>query len=925
VAINPEAFKVDKKTDDIAKQIAQKLVEGRSREELLGLAGMVVRQQAESNNESPDALPGMPQTPDELHEHIIKRYGVSIARVSVCEDHDTPFDYVCAGFFEWYPNVFGIGPRGGGKSYDQALLHDLNSEWKPGCESATFGAVEEQAKRVYAAFKTFVNRDNIVGEPKISETVYKPTEGMNYGSKVEVLGGTVAAVNGPHPQKAHSDEVEIMRADTWKESRNLASAKTTPTGQHIKAQNYGTSTMKWKGGRVWQILESFKHAKQKAIERYGDNKELVDDLITKTTTFYVMIWCIFEVAEQVPNCFPGSTLVESDAVSGGFKRWYEGPLVKVVDAAGDELSGTPNHPVLTTAGWKPMGELDEGDQLVRATRRENVSAADPDVEDVPASIEEVFGFLEVTASNRVTRVGVDFHGDVADGDVDVVLADRVLRVAGKTSLLQPVDEHLFADSYSGARASLASSTGGKLCLCRSRPTTSDVGSGGQALSLLERHTGHAQSHRFASAAGLDAVADEEASDGAAGDAVILGQHLMGGAFEITTSDVVDVQRLDWSGHVFNLQTETGAYSSNNIVAHNCREAPENADLPEWEPGLLRKDCKCDCHEIVNGQLEAQDENDEPLPRTLASECGGRFYRSRGHRTRDEVIQLFLQNDPGTWSAQQLCRETETEGLYLPNFSRHRHGLSRFPFDFANGPIYTGTDWGFTDEAAVVWVQYLERAVEAIRYDGAVIVLPRGSRVAFSELTKARLTATELGQQAIMREIKLANVLSISRIPVRRRWADIQGAGDRRDWAKMGLKTAKYSSRSFDEHVKEWRGMVDANRFFVVVDSDRFTEMGCPALCEQIEGWREEDGKESRELPQHVVSATRYLMYGMHDVYNDSGAQSPEQQEAVKLSTVGASTPGALPYQSTTTTGSMVTYVPTGNDDMAAETGWRAQV
>jgi hypothetical protein len=109
---------------------------------------------------------------------------------------------------------------------------------------------------------------------------------MNYGAKVEVLGGTVAAVNGPHPQKAHSDEVEIMRADTWKESRNLASAKTTPDGRHIKAQNYGTSTMKWKGGRVWQILESFKRAKQRAIERYGageENRELVDDLISKTT------------------------------------------------------------------------------------------------------------------------------------------------------------------------------------------------------------------------------------------------------------------------------------------------------------------------------------------------------------------------------------------------------------------------------------------------------------------------------------------------------------------------------------------------------------------------------------------------------------------------------------------------------------------
>jgi hypothetical protein len=427
VPINPAAF--ESPQDDVAKRLAKQIVEGRSREDLLQLAGALMRQKTDDVS---DASPeGAPQTPDELHDHIVERYGVRIARASVCEDHDTPFDYVCAGFFETYPNVFGIGPRGGGKSYDQALLHDLNSEWKPGCESATFGAVEEQAKRVYAAFKTFVDRSHIVGEPRISETVYKAIGNMPYGSKVEVLGGTVAAVNGPHPQKAHSDEVEIMRADTWSESRNLASAKTTPDGRHITAQNYATSTMKWKGGRVWQILESFKRAKEKALERFGDDRDLVDDLITKTTTFYVLTWCIFEVAAGVPN---------------------------------------------------------------------------------------------------------------------------------------------------------------------------------------------------------------------------------------------------------------------------CRAAPENAHLPEWEPGLDRAECKCDCHEIVNGVLEAQDENGQPLPRTLESECQGRFYRSRGHRTRAEVIQLFLQNDQRTWAAQQLCRETESEGLYIPSFSRNRHGVAVFPFDTANGPIYSGTDWGFSDEA-----------------------------------------------------------------------------------------------------------------------------------------------------------------------------------------------------------------------------------
>jgi hypothetical protein len=134
---------------------------------------------------------------------------------------------------------------------------------------------------------------------------------------------------------------------------------------------------------------------------------------------------------------------------------------------------------------------------------------------------------------------------------------------------------------------------------------------------------------------------------------------------------------------------------------------------------------------------------------------------------------------------------------------------------------------------------------------------------------------------------------------------------------MGLKTARYSTRNFDEHVKEWRGLVDADRFYVVTDEDRFTGMGCPALVEQIGGWREEDGKESRELPQHVVSAGRYVIYGMHDIYMDSGAMSPEQQEAQRLQQAVAQGPAAVPYNRSNEA--------LEHNRLADESAWRAAV
>jgi hypothetical protein len=284
--------------DDLAKLLAKQLTAGKSREDLIRLAGLVIRNQAESEQE--DQAPraeGMPQTPDELWDYIVRRYGVRIARVAVCHDHDTPFDYVCAGFFKTYPNVFCIGPRGGGKSYDQLLLHDLNAHWKPGMRVG-------HLRRRRRASKTRLRRLQGLCRPRRDRWAsrasprpyYNPVEGMNYGSQGRSARSHPRRGKRPASSDGrHSDEVEIMRPESWRESRNLASARTTPDGRHIKAQNLATSTMKWKGGRVWQVLESFKRAKEKAIAQLGsapENKPLVDDMVTKTTQFYVLSFCI---------------------------------------------------------------------------------------------------------------------------------------------------------------------------------------------------------------------------------------------------------------------------------------------------------------------------------------------------------------------------------------------------------------------------------------------------------------------------------------------------------------------------------------------------------------------------------------------------------------------------------------------------------
>jgi hypothetical protein len=993
VTINLDALGLeqeDKPVGDPARRLADQLIAGKSREELLQLAGAFTRISAKAENKAGTA-DNEPQTPDELWDYIVHRYGARIARVAVCDDHDTPFDYVCAGFFETYPNIFGIGPRGGGKSWDQALLHELNSHWKPGCESATFGAVEEQAKRVYAAFKTFVNRDEIIGEPKISETNYKPVGDMNYGSKVEVLGGTLAAVNGPHPCSP-GDEL-VLTFDGYKPIAELDSqrdrlASYFPTNKYL---TWGTIHGKIKRGlsevgvhydsRGYWVAQTATGASggRGWGGKYDTEAEAVQAIRSHRH-------------DNVKIAFPFSV----------GKRFYSGPLV-IIDTEQGKTRVTPNHVVrakflnmelsqkwvvyvMNRGNWWRVGKT-RGGRLVNRLNEENADGlwaigvfdSQDDALHHEAVVQAKHGLTGIcfernSQNGRIITPSV-IHDALAGQSS--IRSEALLRSMGmdpKTPLVykkafnttgnsRRFVNGIWFDTAAGNLAALsgcvvvpgvppAFAQGGNKQPCiesvatiSSQPFSGMVYSldiqpyhyyvsGGHVVHNCKSHSDEVEIMRADTwRESRNLAAAKTTPDGRHIKAQNYGTSTMkwkgGRVWQILESfrraKEKAIERFgDNKELVDDMVTKTTQFYVLTWcifeVAEqvpNCREVPENDHLPEWEPGLDRADCKCDCHEIVNSTLEAQDENGDPLPRTLASECQGRFYRSRGHRTRDEVIQLFLQNDPRTWRAQQLCRDTESEGLYLPGFSRNRHGLARFGLDTANGPIYSGTDWGFVDEAAVVWIQYLERAIEAIRYDGKTVVLPRGARVAFSELTIARKTATELGQLAIMREIKLANVMSISRVPVRKRWADLQGAGDRRDWAKMGLKSAKYSTRNFDEHVKEWRGLVDADRFYVVIDEDRFTGLGCPALADQMEGWREEDGKESREQPQHVVSGARYCLYGMHDIYNDSGAQSPEQVEVQKMLVTAGAAPVAKPFASQR------------NSDehraLAAETGWRARV
>jgi hypothetical protein len=349
-----------------------------------------------------------------------------------------------------------------------------------------------------------------------------------------------------------------------------------------------------------------------------------------------------------PNCFPGFVSVSAPSgVSAADSRWYEGELVVVHTALGNELSVTPNHPILTPEGWVAAGALEVGQHVVSYNGEvERVNDMSPDDQQVPASIGEVFDALR--HSSGVTTVSVpssaeQFHGDGSDSEVEIVLVDRLLQDGAEPDKLEGNSERpLFVG---GMRFGSLLADGSLHKVVRAASHTSDgrVGASSDGQTLSGGHTRHSAFHDFTEV-GTNATRDEPLADlglsrsetladlalghsgGLEGDRLVKPDGLTarreplprdagetsvdgldadadGGrdlaralASRVTPDYVIGIERRVFAGHVYNLQSGDGWYVAGSIVVHNCRHVltavlPGFTVLPpprEWTPEMAQQ-------------------------------------------------------------------------------------------------------------------------------------------------------------------------------------------------------------------------------------------------------------------------------------------------------------------------------------------------
>lgn len=323
------------------------------------------------------------------------------------------------------------------------------------------------------------------------------------------------------------------------------------------------------------------------------------------------------------TCLPGSTKVSpAGRITAATKRWYDGELVIIRTASGKQLSCTPNHPILTPVGWVAAGLLDVGGHVVSSALVEWLPSRDLNDQDVPPSIEEVADSFRQSGEMIAVPVPTtteDFHGDGEGSQVAVVWSDRELRDGRYPALSQHLPQTPFVGSLFREGALPLQSIPDEQAFRAGYPASCVVRRADLVRSLLRSHASPLQGLGLTLAARSDAGSEKAGAYSTSGDAKTLGDRILrkpgyvsrhnigigdvlpppalsaldssllqtvvdddardtklasdllaGAAGPVFADDVVSVYRESWHGFVFNLETESGAYTAEGIITHNCR-------------------------------------------------------------------------------------------------------------------------------------------------------------------------------------------------------------------------------------------------------------------------------------------------------------------------------------------------------------------
>lgn len=357
-----------------------------------------------------------------------------------------------------------------------------------------------------------------------------------------------------------------------------------------------------------------------------------------------------------PNCLLPDTRCETPGgIISGLRVFYSGPVIETVLSNGVKITVTPNHMFLTDHGFAAADLLCEGDHILYCTGFKGVIPGDPNNNRQPPTIKEIIESL--TESGRMTTATMpvsskDLHGDglFGKGNIDIVRPARFLRNNPETTRFQQVCADNFDAADAAGKRPLNRDRALALFLYRASLAT-DGGMSGirQSDPFFRGRVRHTDKHGFASPPQSNAIVREALNDNGTSDAVLLSESFDGhstlkqtdnlitikgderrsdlgaglsqslvnkmlrdtkslsdligshtGLIEIL--DVVAINVISYSGHVYDLQTYPTLYIGNGCIISNCRctlvITEESLGLSEDEEEATQKET---FEQITSGQ------------------------------------------------------------------------------------------------------------------------------------------------------------------------------------------------------------------------------------------------------------------------------------------------------------------------------------
>lgn len=168
-----------------------------------------------------------------------------------------------------------------------------------------------------------------------------------------------------------------------------------------------------------------------------------------------------------PNCLIPGGLVLCEGVVSESRRLYRGEVVTFKTSRGDEITVTPNHPILTNRGFIAAGLIKKGDKVVQTTREyAGLIRQTPNNIYVPTAVDEIFNTLMQTRGGSTLTMkstAEQFHGDgIPNGEVDVVFSNRLGKRKIKALRREKIRKHGFPTARLGRFALFSEGTLAKI-------------------------------------------------------------------------------------------------------------------------------------------------------------------------------------------------------------------------------------------------------------------------------------------------------------------------------------------------------------------------------------------------------------------------------------------------------------------------------